>query len=61
MTKKVEIKGKDWFPFTILFNSPDGNFCFTIWAISYEHAVLQCEAVRETAEVAGQLISEHPL
>lgn len=55
---KITRNGYDWYPYTIEFESPDGAFVFGIWAISDEHAELQCLAIRETATVRGRLISE---
>lgn len=48
--------GRVWHPYAIQFTSPDGTYECHIYAISDEHAELQCQALRETARVAGQTI-----
>lgn len=58
MTTKIKKDGYTWYPYTIRFESPDGAFMFGIWAISDEHAELQCQAIKETATVQGRLIHE---
>lgn len=55
--------GRVWKPYSVEFRSPDsavgaaeGVFSVTIHAISDLHAVLQVEALRETAAVKGELL-----
>jgi hypothetical protein len=55
---KLNRNGYEWYPYTVEFESPDGVFIFGIWAISDEHAELQCQAIRETATLRGRLLSE---
>lgn len=50
--------GYEWYPYRVEFESPDGVFSFALMAISDEHAHLQVEAIRETAQVAGKLYFE---
>jgi hypothetical protein len=38
------------------FTSPEGTFAVEVWAISYEHALLQVEALRETATLKARIV-----
>lgn len=49
-------KGRNWHPYSVEFSSPDGTFQVEVWAISHDHALLQVEALRETAVVTGQIV-----
>jgi hypothetical protein len=50
-------KGRVWRVFNIEFESPEGKFHCKLWAISWLHAELQLEALKETGKVAGELQS----
>jgi len=52
--------GRVWRPYEITFDSPDGTYTCHIYAISDEHAELQCQALRETARVSGQTVGVYP-
>lgn len=49
-------KGLVWHPYSVEFNSPEGTFAVEVWAISYDHALLQVEALRETATVKARIV-----
>jgi len=51
-------KGRKWHPYSVTFESPDGMFVCYLYAISADHAQLQLEALRETAEVQGRVVAE---
>lgn len=46
----------NWKPYSVSFESPEGHFSFCIYAISFEHAELQLDAIREAGKVDGELI-----
>lgn len=48
----------EWKPYSVSFESPEGQFSFHIYAISFDHAQLQIDAIRETAKLDGELISD---
>lgn len=52
--KYQDEQGRLWHPYSVEFISPDGKFMVEVWAISHDHALLQVEALRETATVKGQ-------
>lgn len=54
----TDLNGRVWEPYGITFESPDGMFSIRLWAISAEHAQLQLDALRETAEVQGKVVAE---
>lgn len=57
MITHTDERGFVWKPFAVRFESPDGPFCFSIMALSFEHACLQVDAIKETASVDGQIES----
>lgn len=48
-------KHRTWRPYAIEFDSPDGRYSVYIYAISFDHAHLQLEALKETGTVAGEV------
>jgi hypothetical protein len=50
-----------WDLYSVEFESPDGKFSISIYAISDEHAQLQVDAIRETAALVGRVESRIPL
>lgn len=48
-------RGLVWHPYGVEFDSPDGKFCFHIYAISAEHAELQLASIKENAKVYGKI------
>lgn len=55
MSTYIDNKGYVWQPYSIEFDSPEGLFSFDIYAISFEHAELQLQAIKESAKVSGRL------
>ena len=55
-TSWTDEKGFEWKPYSIEFESADGTFCFEIWAISFEHAELLIQDIRQTAKLSGEII-----
>ncbi len=49
-------KGRVWHPYSVEFTSPEGTFAVEVWAISHDHALLQVEALRETATVKARIV-----
>lgn len=67
VTTYTDPAGRVWRPYVVEFRSQDsavgaaeGVFSVTIHAVSDLHAVLQVEALRETATLKGELVGMHP-
>jgi hypothetical protein len=56
----IDASGYEWKIYLASFDSPEGNFSFEIHAISFDHAQLQIDAIRETARLDGELIERIP-
>lgn len=54
-TQYKDEQGRRWRLFAIEFDSPDGDFTATVWAISREHAQLQLDALKETGKLLGEI------
>ena len=54
----IDVNGYVWNQYTIEFDSPEGTFSFRIYAVSYEHAELLVESIKENARVNSTLIGE---
>jgi hypothetical protein len=48
------IDGKVWHPYAVRFESPDGVYECHVYAISYEHAYLQLQALKDTGKIIGR-------
>jgi hypothetical protein len=53
--KYKDERGHTWNLYAIEFDSPDGDFTVTVWAISDSHAQLQLDALKETGKLLGQI------
>lgn len=53
--KYLDPQGRSWNKYTCSFESPDGKYGFELWAISFEHAQLQLDALKETGRVDGEV------
>jgi hypothetical protein len=51
----VVIDGREWRTYTCSYKTPDGTYCFTIMAISMEHAAAMLQDLKETATLDGEL------
>lgn len=60
-TKDPHGRPMTWNLYSATFQSPDGRFGFHFYAISDDHAVLQLEAIKETAELDGQVTTVVPV
>lgn len=58
----VDLEGRKWHPYDVHFNSPDGTYSVYLYALSYEHAMLQLDALKETAHIPfpGHVIASIP-
>lgn len=57
----TDAQGRKWKKYGCSFRSPDGEYLFHVWAISHEHALLQLQALKETATVDGEIMEEGSL
>lgn len=48
-------QGRTWHLYAVEFDSPDGDFTATVWAISHDHAQLQLDALKETGKLLGRI------
>ena len=53
-------KAEKWFKFSVAFLIDEAEFTFHIWALSIADAQRRVLAIRETAVVSGQIVSEIP-
>lgn len=54
--KWVDPRGREWRTFTCSYDTADGKFCFTIMAISMEHAAAMLEELKATARLDGEVM-----
>lgn len=58
--EEIDAQGRRWHPYEVEFDSPDGSFCFHIYAISDMHAQLQLDALKQTGRINGQTLETYP-
>jgi hypothetical protein len=51
----VDHSGRTWRTYTCSYDTADGKFCFTIMALSMEHAAAMLEELKETARLDGEV------
>ena len=56
----IDAKGRQWKPFDLVWDGPDGQFCATIHAISEDHARLMLADIKATGRIEGEIIKEIP-
>ncbi len=56
-TEPLVIEGRTWHLFAIDFDGPDGEFSVYIRALSFEHAELMLQDLKETGAVSGRVIA----
>lgn len=44
-----------WKPFLCSYDTPEGKFSLTVHAISWEHAELQVQSIRESLTLDGEI------
>lgn len=49
------VGGRTWRLFDVLYTTADGEFSTYIYALSFEHAALLVEELRQTARLGGQI------
>ncbi len=49
------VDGRTWRLFDVLYSTADGEFSTYIYALSFEHAELLIEELRQTARLGGQI------
>lgn len=53
---KAVVDGRVWHPYVVRFESPDGTFECHLYALSFEHACLQLDALKETGRVVARTV-----
>ena len=56
MKPTVHVNGREWHLFTVDYQTADGNFATYIYALSFEHAVMMLDELKQTARVAAQVV-----
>lgn len=52
---QVVVDGRTWRTYTCSYDTADGKFCFSIMALSMEHAAAMLEELKATARLDGEL------
>ncbi len=52
----VFVNGKEWYLFSVDYDTADGKFTTYIYALSLEHAFMLVEEMKQTARVGGQVL-----
>jgi hypothetical protein len=55
MSLTTVVNGRTWRTYTCSYDTADGKFCFTIMALSLEHAAAMLEELKATARLDGEL------
>lgn len=50
-----EVDGRTWDLFSVDWTGPDGRYSFHIYALSWEHAEMILQEIKETAKVSGKI------
>lgn len=50
------IDGRQWHEYAVDYDTPEGQFRTSIFAVSHEHAQLMLADLKATATVAGQIV-----
>jgi hypothetical protein len=56
----VQVGGRDWRLFDIAFQTADGEYSVYMYALSFEHAQMMLDELKQTARVAGQVEGFYP-
>lgn len=52
---QVQVQGRTWRMFSCGYSTPDGEFSFYIYALSWEHAQLMLDDIKANAKVDGEI------
>ncbi len=55
MKLTVHQAGRDWHLYDIQYDTADGKFSFSIYALSMEHAAAMVEEIKTTARLVGRI------
>ena len=48
--------GREWKPFAMSYSTPEGMFSLTFYAISFEHAHMVLDEIKQTAKLDGEIL-----
>lgn len=54
------VGGRVWRLYGVEYDTADGKFCTYIHALSWDHAVMRLEELKESARVYGEIVGEVP-
>lgn len=49
------VRGIEWRPFVVDFNTQEGEFSFHLYAVDMPHAIERLEELKATARITGEL------
>ena len=52
----VRVNGREWYLFSIEYDTADGMFSTYIYALSFEHAHMILGEMKQTARISGQVL-----
>ncbi len=53
----VRVGGVEWLPYSVEFDTQEGPFTFTLYAVSWPHAMDILEELKATARIGGEIQS----
>lgn len=54
----VTVGGVKWLPFSVEFDTQEGEFSFTLYALDWAHALMRLEELKATARIVGEIQGE---
>ncbi len=51
----VRVGNVDWVPFSVDFDTDEGPFSFTLYAVDWVHAMARLEDLKATARIGGEI------
>ncbi len=55
MKPTIQVQGRTWRLFAIDYDTADGKFSTYIYALSWEHAHMMLDELKQTARIGGQV------
>lgn len=56
----VIVRGYEWRPFDVEFDTAEGRFSFHLFALNLQHAQERLEELKATARVTGEIFGIYP-
>ncbi len=52
----VRVGNVEWRPFSVEFDTQEGPFTFTLFAVNWAHAMERLEELKQTAKIGGEIL-----